>query len=267
MSPVRSIGSMLAAITLTLLPASRLAASAPPHAIRADTVHLEVGAAEVDGRTFTPHRARVVVRLGAPDGPIVADWINELTLGDSAGRAVHRWLTSGTQRPPNGPTSTWEIRQTIDARTQTPLGYHRTGSGGADVQLAIDGTTVTGRRRPSAQAADEPVHWSLDKPGFVASASDLVPLAMTLRPGMVITAPMWAPNAARTHTVIFTVIGQEPRVVEGRTWNAWRVEERRASDRVLTATWFLVHESPYMVAGEVVQPDGQVRYMTEVAVP
>ncbi len=254
-------------IMLSLLALCASALIATAQAPTADTIRLEVGAAQVDGRVFSPHRARVIVRLGAPDGPIVADWINELSVGDSSGRAVHRWVTRGTQRPVNGASSTWEIRQTFDAHTQAPLGYQRTGSGGADVRLVINGINVTGHRKLAVQSASENVRITLDKPGFVASASDLVPLAMTLRPGMVITAPMWSPNVASTETVIFTVVGQEPRVVEGRTWNAWRVEERRARDRVLTATWFLVQESPYMVAGEVVQPDGQIRYMTEVAVP
>lgn len=243
------------------------AACATAQSTPSDTIRLEVGSSEVDGRSFAPHRARVLVRLGAPDGPVVADWINELTVGDSAGRMVHRWVTTGTQRPVNGPTSSWEIRQTFDARTQAPLGYHRTSSGGADVRLVLDGTSVTGQRKLAAQASVEAVSHSLDKRGYVASASDLVPLAMTLKPGLVIVAPMWSPASPTTESVIFTVVGQEPRNVEGHMWNAWRVEERRARDLVLTATWFLVQESPYMVAGEVVQPNGQLRYMTEVAVP
>jgi hypothetical protein len=35
----------------------------------------------------------------------------------------------------------------------------------------------------------------------------------------------------------------------------------------LFATWWMVNESPPMVAGEVIQPDGVVRDMTAVPVP
>lgn len=242
------------------------AALAPVEA-QSDTVFLAVGAASVDGRVYEPHRARVQVRLGAPDGPVVAEWINELTVGDSAGRAVHRWVTSGTQMPPNGPRSTWEIRQTYDARTLAPLGYHLTSSQGANIQFTLNGTEVRGSRRPNASAEPQAVRYTLDRPGWVASASDLVPLAAGLAPGKVMVAPMWGPNMTQTERRVFHVIGQERRMVEGKEWLAWRIEERRHSDRVLLATWFMVDKSPYMVAGEVIQPNGQVRYMTEIALP
>lgn len=231
-----------------------------------DTIHLRVGAPEVDARIYAPHRARVQVRLGAPDGPVVAEWINELTHGDSAGRAVHRWVTTGTQMPINGPRSTWEIRQTYDAITLQPYAYHRFGSDGIEVQLKLDGVQVTGRRKGTT-GDFVPVAVELDQPGYVASASDLVPMAMRLAAGQVIVAPMWGPNMQRTERRVFTVIGREDRNVEGKVWNAWRIEERRLGDPRLLAVWFMVPESPYMVAGEVIQADGQVRYMTEIAVP
>lgn len=231
-----------------------------------DTIHLRVGAPEVDARIYAPHRARVQVRLGAPDGPVVAEWINELTHGDSAGRPVHRWVTSGTQMPVNGPRSTWEIHQTYDAITLQPYAYHRFGSDGVEVQLKLEGRRVTGRRK-GATGDFVPVAVELDQPGYVASASDLVPMAMKLRAGLQIVAPMWGPNMTQTEQRIFSVIGQEPREVEGKTWNAWRIEERRVGDPRLLATWWMVAESPYMVAGEVIQPNGQIRYMTEIAVP
>ncbi len=251
----------IALLALSLFAPRALAAQA------ADTMHLEVGSTLVDGRTFRPHRARVQVRLGAPDGPVVAEWVNALTVGDSAGREVHRWVTTGTQTPVNGPQSTWEIRQTYDARTQAPYGYHRTGSAGGHMQLTLIGPRVVGRSRPNANAAYTDIDVLLDRPGFVASASDLVPLATGLRAGAVMVAPFWGPGMTRTERRIFTVVGREPRMVEGTQWEAWRVEERRYDDRVLLATWFLVAGSPYMVAGEVVQPDGRIRYMTEIALP
>jgi hypothetical protein len=87
-----------------------------------------------------------------------------------------------------------------------------------------------------------------------------------MKPGRVMTAPVWGPNMPLAETRIFTVIGKEPTPVEGQQWNAWKVEERRASDRTLLAIWYLVDESPYMVAGDVVLPDGRVQKMTEVAI-
>lgn len=246
---------------LTVLLATLSVATALP-----DTIHLRVGAPDVDARIYAAHRAKVTVRLGAPDGPVVAEWINELTHGDSAGRAVHRWVTTGTQMPVNGPRSTWEIRQTYDAITLQPYAYHRLGSDGVEVQLRLDGRQVTGRRK-AAGGEFTRVSLELDQPGYVASASDLVPMAMKLRAGLQIVAPMWGPNMQQTEQRLFSVIAQEPREVEGKTWNAWRIEERRLGDARLLATWWMVAESPYMVAGEVHQPDGQIRYMTEVAVP
>jgi hypothetical protein len=50
-------------------------------------------------------------------------------------------------------------------------------------------------------------------------------------------------------------------------WQAWKVEERRESDQRLMAVWYLVEGSPYMVAGEVFLPNGQVQKMTEIALP
>ena len=45
------------------------------------------------------------------------------------------------------------------------------------------------------------------------------------------------------------------------------MEERRESDRRLMAVWWLVEDSPYMVAGEAYLPDGRVQMFTEVALP
>ena len=66
---------------------------------------------------------------------------------------------------------------------------------------------------------------------------------------------------------IFSVISQSPIMVEGRQVVAWKVEERRESDRRLMANWYLTEESPYMVAGDVFLADGRVQKMTEIALP
>ena len=66
---------------------------------------------------------------------------------------------------------------------------------------------------------------------------------------------------------IFSIIGVEAVMVEGKRVEAWRVEERRESDRRHMATWWLLDKSPYMVAGEVFLPNGQVQKMTEIELP
>ena len=249
------------------LAASGTLLSGSPQSSRADTLRLEVGAREVDASYFAPHAARVRVRVGEGEGVQVAEWTNELTVGDSAGRRVHRWVTKGVQTPPNAPRVEWELRQTYDAVTLAPYGYHMRNSMGGETRLVLDGTRVRGTRRPSADAAVEQVDVTLDRAGYVAGASDLVPLAVGFAPGKVMTAPMWAPNMTRTELRVFTVIGLDTVNVEGTDWTAWKVEERRHSDARLLATWWLTEKSPYMVYGEAIQPNGQVRRMSEVEIP
>jgi hypothetical protein len=83
----------------------------------------------------------------------------------------------------------------------------------------------------------------------------------------VFVAPVWGPNMPRAESRIFTIVGKVPTMVEGKEWQAWKVEERRESDRTLLANWYLVEDSPYMVAGEAFLPNGQVQKMTEIALP
>ena len=169
--------------------------------------------------------------------------------------------------PPGGGTTTWEIHQTYDARTLAPLGYARSSSAGGYMRLRIDGTKVSGTKRNPGDSVEQKVDLTLDRPGFIASASDLVPLAVGLKEGAVMTAPMWGPNMTRSELRIFTVAGKGPVTVEGTSIVAWKVEERRHADRQLLATWYLTEESPYMVYGEVPLPDGRVQRMSEVAIP
>lgn len=232
-----------------------------------DTLRIEVGAREVDGRVYAPHAARVRVWVGPGTGRMRAEWTNVLTLGDSAGRAVMRWVTTGTQFPENGQPVTWELRQTYDARTLQPYGIARTASNGLVSSLRIDGRTVSGTRRMSANATEERIAYEIDRPGYVASASDLVPLAAGMKEGRVIIAPIWGPPMTAAEMRVFTILGKTDVEVEGTTVNAWKVEERRHSDSRLLATWWLVEKSPYMVYGEVPLPDGSIQRMTEVEVP
>ena len=118
---------------------------------------------------------------------------------------------------------------------------------------------------PEIPGAEQPIEQTIDRPGFFAGASDLVPAAVGFAPGLVMTAPVWSPAMTTAETRIFTVVDEETIDVEGTAVEAWKVEERR-TDGSLYATWWLLDESPYMVYGEIVLPDGRVQRMTEVEV-
>jgi hypothetical protein len=230
-----------------------------------DTLRLEVGAPEVDGRVYRPHKALVRVRIGDPDGPVLREWTNELTLGDSAGRPVMRWVTIGKQNTGPNAGATWELLQTYDAITLKPYAYNSKAANGAHTILTIAGNRVRGTRRVPGDTTVQRIDMTIDRAGFFAGASDLVPAAVGFTEGAVMIAPVWSPNMTQAEDRIFTVVGLETIDVEGTSVEAWKVEERRA-DRSLYATWWLLDESPYMVYGEIVLPNGQVQRMTEVEV-
>src|SRR5918999_3161295 len=254
------------ALYYVLLAASCCPAAGVARAAAADTIRLEVGSPEVNGKVYEPHAARVRVRVGEGEGWIAAEWTNELTHGDSAGRPVHRWITKGTRFTPTGDTIRWEIHQTYDAVTLAPYGYASSSSNGGFSRLRLDGRRVHGTRKAPNDTTVQQVDMTIDRPGFVASASDLVPLAAGLAQGKVMTAPVWSPNMTRSELRVFSVVGRGPVDVEGSKVDAWKVEERRHSDGRLLATWYLTESSPYMVYGEVPLPNGQVQRMTEVAI-
>lgn len=238
----------------------------PGEGFAGDTIRLEVGSKAVDGRVYKPHAARVRIRIGDATAPVVSEWTNELTVGDSAGRQVHRWVTKGRRTPPNGTPVEWELRQTYDARTLAPLGYHYSSSNGAYSRLRIDGRSVKGEKRTPKDSTAQPVDESIDRPGFFSGATDLVPAAVGLKAGAVMTAPFWSPGTAVAETRIFSVRGTERVQVEGAAIEAWKVEEHK-TDGTLVATWYLLDHSPYMVYGEVPLPDGRKQVITEVEIP
>lgn len=243
-----------------------MALAAPdPSTVAADTVRIEVGSPLVDGRVYQPHRARVRVHLNSVDTPPTNQWTNELTVGDSAGRPVMRWVTLGQFDADGRPG--YELLQTYDHITLAPLGYSLTSRAGARIRLSIDGNRVRGTRKLPNDTTVHQVDQVIPRLGFIASASDLVPLAVGLREGAVVVAPVWGPNLPTAESRIFTIVGKVPTMVEGTEWQAWKVEERREADGKLLAVWYLVEESPYMVAGEVFLPNGQVQKMTEIALP
>jgi hypothetical protein len=230
-----------------------------------DILRLDVGAKEVDGRVYKPHAARVKIYIG--DRPTGAEWTNVLHVGDSAGRPVHYWTTTGTSIGQDGKPVTWELQQTYDAITLQPYSIVRTASNGLETRLKIDGTRVTGTRKLNANAAVENIDYTLDRMGYVASASDLVPAAVGFKEGRVMSVPIWGPGMTAAEQRRFTVVGKVDVDVEGTKVNAWKVDEHRESDNKLLATWYLLDKSPYMVYGEVVLPNGTVQRMTEVEVP
>jgi hypothetical protein len=255
---------MVIVIALVLAPGSADGQSAMHP--QGDTLRLEVGSSEVRGRVFAPHAARVRVYVGE-DRRLSAEWTNELTLGDSANRPVMRWVTRGTRLPATGSPITWDLRQTYDAETLAPYRYTRTSSQGASMQLTIDGPRIRGMRKVPGDSASQPVDETLDRAGFFAGASDLIPVAVGLKKGLVMTAPFWSPGMPAAELRIFSVRDRTVVNVEGVDVSAWKVEEHRAGDRRLLATWYLLEDSPYMVYGEVILPNGQIQRMSEVAIP
>lgn len=243
---------------------AHVAAATPLVAQRADTVFAEIGSSAIDGRFMRPHAARVRIYRG---DSLVQQWLNELRLGDSAGRPIMRWVTTSEAVPlvPNRPLSV--LRQTYDARTLAPMGYSSTSTSGASMHLTIDGTRVRGRRQAAGDTTSIPVDLTIERPGFFSGASDLVPIAAGLRNGTVMVSPLWSPNARVPDYRVFTTYGDTALNVEGTMVRAIKVEERKRSDRTLAATWYLLRESPYMVYGEIPLPDGRVQRMTEVEVP
>jgi hypothetical protein len=230
-----------------------------------DTLRIDVGSPAVNGSVYLPHRARVRVHLGSLDTPPTNEWTNELTIGDSAGRKVMRWVTLG--QFDSNRVAGFDLRQTFDLVTLAPLGYNLKTRNGVQVSLAIDGNHMRGTRKLPGNAETQQVDQEIPRMGFIASASDLVPLAVGFKTGLVFIAPVWGPNMTTAESRIFSVIDKVPTMVEGTEWQAWKVEERRESDRQLLAVWYLVEGSPYMVAGDVFLPNGQVQKLTEIALP
>ena len=230
-------------------------------AVRSDTLRLEVGSPEVDGRIYPPHKARNRVYAGETDS-VVTEWTNELTLGDSAGRRVMRWVTRGKQAG----GVTWELLQTYDARTLAPYAYSYSSSAGGSARLTFDGPRVRGSRVAGGAAATmQDIDRTLTQAAFMANASDLVPLAVGLKKGAIMSAPVWSPGMANSEVRVFTVLDQVPVKVEGSTVQAWKVTEHRQSDAKLVATWYLTESSPYMVFAEVVLPNGAIQRMSGVS--
>lgn len=237
-----------AALALIFVPPAGARAQAPA------PLRIEVGAPEVDGRVYPPHRARNRVYPPGATTP-VNTWTNELTLGDSAGVPVMRWVTLGQQA--NG--NRWELYQTYNAITLAPMTYSYRNSAGSEKFFGVHGTHIGGYVRAPNDSAARPIDWTLPRLGFMANASDLVPPAVGMRAGAVISLPVWSGDSVAPVQHYFRVL--EPRTVEveGEDVLAWPVEERVEATDELKATWYMVDESPYMVLAEIPGPNGVVR--------
>lgn len=249
-----------ALLFLFLAAAAQTRPVAYPPTVVSDTLRLEVGSPEVNGLMFPSHRARNTVYIGDATTPVTS-WTNELTVADSAGRTVHRWITSGTQA--NG--ATWELHQTYDGRTLAPLKWSLRSSAGADSRLSIDGLRVRGVMKGPSDTTGTVVDRTIPRAGFIASASDLVPMAVGMRTGLVIIAPVWSPQSTNVEVRVFTVLGEESVMVEGESVVAFKVEEHVYGTGELKATWWLTNASPYMVLAEVPLANGQIQRITGVA--
>ena len=244
--------------------AAILACASTAHSQSRDTVFVEVGSPAIDGRFFQNHAARVRIYRG---DTLTAEWVNQLTMGDSAGRRVMRWVTTSKPVPAFPNRVLTVLRQTYDAQTLAPLGYWIEATNGAFTRLAIDGKTAKGTRRTPNDSTPRPVEMAIARPGFFAGASDLVPVAAGLKSGQILVAPVWGPNMPAAEDRVFRILADTVVNVEGTPMKSRKVEERRRSDGTLTANWYLLLESPYMVYGEVPLPDGRIQRMTEVPMP
>jgi hypothetical protein len=164
-----------------------------------------------------------------------------------------------------GQPATWEMYQTFDATSIAPLSLRRGSSEGVDLQLVYEGRQVRGTRKVGAGAAT-PVAVELSRAAFPAAASDLVPMVVQLRKGLVIEAPVWQFGMPDVETRLFDVVDRREMTVAGTAWNSWVVEDRAVRDRavVFIGTWYIVDEPPYMIYAEVVGPGGVRQRMTEV---
>jgi hypothetical protein len=251
----------LVRLSLVMTSLARPAAAQPA---ANDTIHLEVGSPEIDGRLFPSHSARNRTYVDGGGAP-VSTWTNDLTVGDSAGTEVHRWISRGVGLSPEGAGISWELHQTYDARTLAPLTYYRWSDDGRSMRLRIEGTRVRGEERVPGESQPRVIDRTIDRRGFFAGASDLVPMAIALRPGLVVTAPVWAPAMERTQVRVFTVVGRERVLVEGDEATGWKIEERMRGDDRILATWYVTDVSPFMLLAESELPDGRRQRITGVS--
>lgn len=251
--PTKAVTAMAVAVLLAgAAPEARAQA-----ARAADTLHLEVGSPRVNGGVYRPHAGRVVkLRVAGGRTDTTAVWTNRLVIGDSSGRAVHRWHTAGWGRQPGGARGSYDLWSTFDARTLALLGWHLKTEKGFEVRLGADGRAVRGTRRTPADSTPVPIDTTLPRAGFAAGAADLIPYAVGLREGVVMTLPLWSPPGAGVKTEVWRVTRRTPVEFAGRRVPSWEMEHYRPEDgRLLGRIWF-IDEPPYVARWDLFHEDG-----------
>lgn len=233
-----------------------------------DTVRLEVGSPAVKGTFYPEHRGITTsLRIEAGRTDTAGRWLNVLVIGDSAGIPVHRWHTGGTTRGPDGRPVRFDLWQTFDARTLALYGYHLQSGSGNLLRLTIDGRRVRGIHRPRADAPERAVDLTLPRAGFVAGAVDLIPQAVGLREGLVLTIPVWSPPADSVVTQVWAVRRRTTVEFEGRQVPGWEMEHYSTGGQRQGTIW-LIDEPPYMARWDVATGGGRItRYLGERGTP
>jgi hypothetical protein len=105
-----------------------------------------VGSPVIDARDMPPFTSRIVVhRLAAGSSTFMAEKINTMTRGDSAGIGVIRVDSLATVANEQGARSQVESHFTFDGRTLALLGLGVT-QGSGELTVTTRGVEVTGRR-------------------------------------------------------------------------------------------------------------------------
>lgn len=227
--------------------------------VRPDTIRVEVGGAQVDGRYYPAHIGHNrVIQVGGPVPDTSAQWINTLTIGDSAGMAVHRWHTGGTSRTQAGVAYRLDIWQTFDARTQELYDYHLRNSLGGETRFTVRNGRVLGTQR-FANGTVNPLEFTLPRRGFPSGAADLIPPAVVggLREGLVIVMPVWNVPSQNVVEQTWTVVRRTNVALGGRDVPAWELDIFNAAG-VQTGKIWLAEASPYMVRWDVMNAQGLV---------
>lgn len=175
------------------------------HAVHTDTIRLEVGAKELDGRVYARHAARVRVWVGPGQGRMRAEWTNVLTVGDSAGRQVHRWVTTAVACARNtnfsgnrlvatgdGSPGDEQAAQTVSTSRQlrrecviTPANPAHTSPGHAAGYGGSRGSPKTNASRNARAQGDDssfpcPSGYGDESPSVFASSTNVSPRSGTL---------------------------------------------------------------------------------------
>lgn len=222
-------------------------------------VHVPVGSPLVDGSVYQPHVGRVIrLRIEGDRIDTTAVWTNTLVIGDSAGRPVHRWHTSGWSGPPGGARNRFDLWSTFDGKTLALLGWHMKGATGFEARLAADGRTVRGTMKPPSASEPQPVEFELPEAGFASGAADLIPYAVGLREGLTMTFPLWSPPGRGIETQTWTVTKRDSVSFDGRTVPSWVMEHFDAGEPDAKGRIWFVDEPPYVVRWDLFGEEGVV---------